>query len=311
MTRRPVLIVGGIVVLLAVLAIVFIFLYSRPQGTGSGRRLLVIGAENEYANVLAQIGGRYVQAVGIMANPNTDPHTFEASTVDASLVAKAALVVQNGLGYDGFMQNLEGASPNPRRIVVTAAQVVGAPPASPNPHLWYRPNTMPKVAARIAQALGSLDPAHRSYYQRNLAAFDRSLRPWQAALRRLGTAARGKSALVTEPVADYLLQAAGVGIATPWTFQAAVMNGQDPSPQDVATMDRLLRQHKVSVLVYNYQAVDATTASLLSLARQHGVPVVGVYETMPQGYDYQRWMLAETDGLYTAIMQGRSEVLAP
>src|SRR5260221_241078 len=38
-----------------------------------------IGAENEYANVLGQIGGRYVHVSAILDNPKTDPHTFEAS----------------------------------------------------------------------------------------------------------------------------------------------------------------------------------------------------------------------------------------
>ena len=38
-----------------------------------------IGAENEYANVLSQIGGKYVAVSSILNNPNTDPHTFESS----------------------------------------------------------------------------------------------------------------------------------------------------------------------------------------------------------------------------------------
>ena len=45
-----------------------------PPGTGGA-----VGAENEYANVISQIGGRYVTVSAIESNPNTDPHTFEAS----------------------------------------------------------------------------------------------------------------------------------------------------------------------------------------------------------------------------------------
>src|SRR5579875_1424293 len=70
-------------------------------------RILAVGAENEYANVIAQVGGRYVDAVAIMSNPNTDPHSFEASASVAQLVARARLVVQNGLGYDAFMNKIE------------------------------------------------------------------------------------------------------------------------------------------------------------------------------------------------------------
>ena len=34
------------------------------------------------------------------------------------------------------------------------------------------------------------------------------------------------------------------------------------------------------------------------------MPVVGVYETMPPGYDYQSWMLAEVRALERAVVDG-------
>ena len=72
-----------------------------------------VGAESQYANVLSQIGGRYVHVSSVLDNPNTDPHTFEASTSVAEEVARADLIVQNGIGYDDFMDKIESASPNP------------------------------------------------------------------------------------------------------------------------------------------------------------------------------------------------------
>src|SRR5271169_744167 len=54
-----------------------------------------VGAENQYANVIAQIGGRYVHVRAVMSNPATDPHTYEASTGVAQGVAAAQLIVQN------------------------------------------------------------------------------------------------------------------------------------------------------------------------------------------------------------------------
>ena len=51
---------------------------SADGGSATGK-IVAIGAENEYADVIGQVGGKYVQASAIMSNPNTDPHTFEAS----------------------------------------------------------------------------------------------------------------------------------------------------------------------------------------------------------------------------------------
>ena len=106
----------------------------------------------------------------------------------------------------------------------------------------------------------------------------------------------------TEPVADYMLQAAGADNLTPVAFQLDIMNGTDPSAQDAATERSLLTGRKVKVLVYNQQVTDSLTQLLIELARQHGIPVVGVYETMPApGYDYQSWMLAEAQALSKAV----------
>src|ERR1035441_8224597 len=71
-----------------------------------------IGTENEYANVMSQIGGSYVHVSSILNNPNTDPHTYEASPSVAQEVSAAQLIVQNGVGYDNFMNTIESGSPN-------------------------------------------------------------------------------------------------------------------------------------------------------------------------------------------------------
>src|SRR5262245_11536702 len=141
-----------------------------------------VAAESEYANVLAQIGGRYVQVWSILDNPNTDPHTFEASPQVAQQVSSAQLIVQNGAGYDGWMSKMESASPNPNRKVITAQRVLGLPDSTPNPHLWYHPATMPAVAKVMAADLSALQPAHKAYFQARLKSFNRSLAPWLAAI---------------------------------------------------------------------------------------------------------------------------------
>jgi zinc/manganese transport system substrate-binding protein len=106
----------------------------------------------------------------------------------------------------------------------------------------------------------------------------------------------------TEPVADYLLDAAGADNLTPWAFQAGIMNGTDPSAQDIAVEKSLFTGHKVKVFLYNQQVTDTLTQSFIALAEASKIPVVGVYETMPvPGYHYQSWMLAETRALQRAV----------
>jgi zinc/manganese transport system substrate-binding protein len=242
---------------------------SSASGVQSSGVIAAVGAENEYANVIGQIGGRYVEVTAVLSNPNTDPHSFEASPSVAAELSAAQLIVQNGVGYDTFMSTIEAASPNPKRKVIDVQKTLGLPDSTPNPHLWYNPDTMPAVAKAITRDLSGLDPAR---------------------------------APSTEPVADYMLEAAGTDNATPWALQADIMNGVDPAPEDITLQDSLFTGHKVKVFLYNEQVADSITQSFLELAKKNGIPVVGVYETMPTpGYDYQTWMLAEVRALARAV----------
>jgi zinc/manganese transport system substrate-binding protein len=273
----------------------------------SATKIVAIGAENEYADVIAQIGGKYVQASSIMSNPNTDPHTFEASPSVATEISNAKLIVQNGVGYDTWATTIENADPSSSRKVINVQQLLGLPDSTPNPHLWYKPTTMPAVASAIAADLAQIDPAHASYYKANAASFTASLAAWDAAIAAFKAAHPDIPVATTEPVADYMLQAAGTDNLTPWAFQADIMNGTDPSPQDVALQNSLFTQHKVKVFLYNQQVTDSLTESFIKLANENGIPVVGVYETMPTpGYDYQSWMLAEVNALNKAVTNGIS-----
>jgi zinc/manganese transport system substrate-binding protein len=56
------------------------------------------------------------------------------------------------------------------------------------------------------------------------------------------------------------------------------------------------------VFCYNQQVVDSLTTAIRQTAIKAGVPMVGVYETMPTpGYDFQTWMLAEVNAIEKAV----------
>jgi zinc/manganese transport system substrate-binding protein len=281
---------------------------SASSGGGSSSATInAVGAENEYANVIEQIGGKYVKVSAIESNPNTDPHTFEASPSVAQTVSAASLLIENGVGYDTYMEKIEaagGVGSDSSRKVINVQHLLGLPDSTPNPHLWYRPSTMPAVAKAIVSDLSALQPAHAAYFQANATKFEASLKPWYAAIAKFKAAYPNTPVATTEPVGDYMLEAAGTKNMTPFTLQAAIMNGTDPAPQNVTLQNSLFTQHKVKVFVYNQQVTDSLTNSFRELALKEGIPVVGVYETMPvPGYDYQSWMLAEVKALEKAVKE--------
>ncbi len=290
-------------------ALCLVLLAAFPAAAGP---IDAVGVETQYADVIHQIGGRYVTVGAVISDPNTDPHEFEMSPKIATLLAGAQLVVENGLGYDDWAGKMLSAAPNPARRVINIQRLLNLPDSTANPHLWYDPRTMPRLAGALAAALAAMQPQHAAYFRANAEAFIASLAPWRAALTALKAADPGVAVAVTEPVGDALLTAAGADILTPFSLQSAIMNGTDPAPQDVAAQNALLSGHKVRALIYNQQVTDPLTIAFLSLARANHIPIVGVYETMPEpGYDYQSWMLAETEALRKAVETSQStETLA-
>ncbi|TKI03168.1 metal ABC transporter solute-binding protein, Zn/Mn family [Martelella alba] len=261
-----------------------------------------VGVENEYADVISQIGGQYVHVATLISDPNTDPHTFEANPKIAQQIAASDIIVENGIGYDDWADKIISAAPKSNRKIINVQHLLNLPDSTPNPHLWYDPKTMPAVADAIAQDLAALLPSQARVFEANAKHFKASLQPWYDAMAAFKADYPNAPVAATEPVANFMLQAMGVDIKTPFSLQASIMNGTDPSPQDVSTQNALFTGHKVKVFAYNQQVTSPLTGSFLALAKKNHIPVVGVYETMPRpGYHYQSWMLAEVIALRKAV----------
>jgi len=267
----------------------------------SGPPLAVLGTENFYADLLAQIGGSRVAATSLINDPNADPHAFESSPQAAAAVADARLVILNGLGYDDFMQKLLGASTKPDRVVIDVQQLLGLAD-DVNVHVWYDPTTMPRVAAAATDALRTLDPANAAYFAAREQAYLAALNTIADTIAALKGTYAGTPIAFTENVAGYLTDQIGLVVRTPAGFMKAVEEGIDPAPADVAAERDLFTGKTVRVLLYNSQVTSPTTEAIHDLATENGIPIVGVAETIPPEYrTYQEWQLAELSELGQAL----------
>jgi zinc/manganese transport system substrate-binding protein len=277
-----------------------------PAGATATPVVHVVAAENFWGSVAAQIGGRDVQVTSLISSPTADPHLFETSARDAAELAQAQVVIENGAGYDSWMRALLGADGG-RPHVVDAASVLHVGGNDPNPHLWYDVPGVPVVAQEVARALSAAAPAHRAEFARNLRAFDASLGPLEATLGRIRAGFHNVPVAYTERVPGYVLAAAHLDVKTPSGFARSIEDGVDPGAGDTEAMRKLLTRHDVNVLLYNVQTVTPVTAQMRALAKAHGIPVVGVSETMPAGAaTYQQWQEAQLLALLHALRESRS-----
>ena len=66
-------------------------------------------------------------------------------------MATAELVIENGVGYDPWVDRLLGASSVSGRLVLNVGDMVGVKPGG-NPHRWYSPDDMHRVIAESSPA---------------------------------------------------------------------------------------------------------------------------------------------------------------
>ena len=262
----------------------------------------VVASTNVWGDIAKQIGGDHVNVTSIMSDPNADPHEYEADAKTAAALSKAQFVIENGLGYDDFMDKLSAASPNASRALLNAADAMKISGQDANPHIWYDIVKVPDVASGIADQLGKMDSADAATFTANAKTFTDSLAPINAAIANMTAKYPGAPVGYTERVPGYLVEAAGLTLATPASFAQSIEDGNDPSPADNAAMDAALTDKKIKVLLYNGQVTSPATDAVKQLAQKSGVPVVGVTETLPPtDKDFQDWQLRQINEITTAL----------
>lgn len=250
-------------------------------------RVHVVASTNVYGSIAESIGGELITVTSLITNAAQDPHSFEASAQDQLALSKADLVIENGGGYDPFIDTLlDAASSEP--VVVTAADEAGLTDGA-NEHVWYDLDAVQLVAEAIARELSALDRSNVADYEQNLVAFTAELDQLRSSAAGVG---EGRSVAITEPVPLYLLESSGLKNTTPEEFSEAIEEGTDVAPAVLNETLELVGD--AALLAYNSQTASAETEKVRAAAEDAGVPVVEFSETLPDGADYVSWM---TDNL--------------
>jgi len=300
---------------------------SGQASAGSGK-VSVVASTNVYGQIAEAVGGDDVEVTSVISQASQDPHSFEPSARDQLTVSRADLVVQNGGGYDPFMEQLIAAS-GTSAPVITAVELSPEWEGEPvheggdaqedgdahedeeghghdhvegfNEHVWYDPDTMAALAQDIADELSQLDAAHAATYAANAAAFQESVATLDTALADIAAAHAGATVFVTEPVPLYLTEAADLENVTPEAFSEAVEEGQDVPPATLLQALDLVRGGSVDVVIVNAQTGGAETEQIVQAAKEQDLPVLSFTETLPQGSTYLEWMSMNIDELRTAL----------
>ena len=296
----------------------------------------VYATTNVGGSVAKAVGGDKVNVIVGVDDLSQDPHDYQATATDKLNITKCAVMLVNGGGYDNWGMSLaESVSHKP--VVINAVALSGLSPntdnaadesagehqhdtqheiktAHPQPsdhthvhgdfneHVFFSLDTAKKVAEAVNKQLAATSPANQAIYAKNTQHFIQQIDALKVKAKQIGQQ-KAITAFATEPVTGYLLADMGIKDVTPKAYVVQSETDAGVSVKVLNDSKSLLSNKQVGLLVVNAQTEDATSKQLITLAKASTVPVVAVYETLPDGVTSYTQFIEKTLDDFAAAMR--------
>lgn len=296
----------------------------------------VYATTNVWGSVAKAVGGDKVNVIVGVDDLSQDPHDYQATAIDKLNITKSAVMLVNGGGYDDWGMSLaESVSHKP--VVINAVALSGLSPntdnaadesagehqhdtqheiktAHPQPsdhphvhgdfneHVFFSLDTAKKVAEAVNKQLAATSPANQAIYAKNTQHFIQQIDALKVKAKQIGQQ-KAITAFATEPVIGYLLADMGIKDVTPKAYVVQSETDAGVSVKVLNDSKSLLSNKQVGLLVVNAQTEDATSKQLITLAKASTVPVVAVYETLPDGVTSYTQFIEKTLDDFAAAMR--------
>ena len=242
------------------------------QGSVDGR-LPVVTTTTQLTDFARTVGGDHVDVYGIL-KPNIDAHDFEPSPGDIAKLARAKVIIKNGVGLEEWFDSTIRNAGSKATIVeaatgVSVRQGEGGPGGEGDPHIWQDPRNAKVMVHNIAVALAAADPAHRADYEANAAASAAALDRVDAASAAEIAGLANRKIVTNHDAFHYYVDRYGlefVGSIIPSFDSQAEL-----SVQDISSIVRVVTNAGVKA-VFSETSLPPKTAE--TIARDAGVRVV-------------------------------------
>lgn len=253
-----------------------------PTGAPADGRLSAVATFSIVGDMVANVAGERV-ALTTLVGPGGDAHTYEPSPRDSAAIAEADLLFENGLGFEGWIDDLYAASGSRATRVALGAGVTPLPIAEEeghaegedghahgeyDPHIWHSAGNAIAMVEAIRDALKAADAAGASAYEANAAAYIARLRELDAFVKaEVGRLPEERRRLVTtHDTFAYFADAYGMTVVG--TALGASTEASDPSAGELAALVEEVRAAGVPAIF----AENVSNPALMeTIAREAGV----------------------------------------
>lgn len=235
-------------------------------------------------NVVGQIPGVRVEL--LLPAHQGCPHNYDLTPGDLMRMARADLIIANGLGMEEFLDQFLKKFKTKAPIILAADQIqpilnqtipgrlrVGIGKAASshdheekvNGHAWVSPKAAAVMVRTIAEGLAAHDPDQASQYRSNARQFSQKLEKLSGEMKELVSKARNKNIIAFHDALAYL--ARDIGLNSVGVVESQL--GVEPSPKELVRLLKLIKDQKVVALFAEPQYSDKLVRTL---SRESGIP---------------------------------------
>lgn len=210
------------------------------------------------------------------------PHDYSMTPQDRRALARADVLVMNGLGLESFLGSPEKTAKLMKEdavLIDISRNVDGLLDDDDdghedhghgkNPHIFASPAMMARMADSLAGQLAQKDPEHAGLYLANAGRIKEPLKVLADEYAALGERVSGRGVVVQHNVFSYLARDAGLRV------DALVQphEGQEPSAREMLELVRTIRDKKTAAVITEPQYPDRTGRTL---AAETGIPCLSL-----------------------------------
>jgi zinc/manganese transport system substrate-binding protein len=230
-------------------------LLAAPAMAMAAEPLEVVASFSILGDITQRIGGTRVQ-VHTLVGQDADAHVYQPTPADAKTIARARLVIVNGLGFEGWIGRLVNASGYRGPVLVASQGINGLqrphpaaardPDSAVDPHAWQDLGNAMRYVDNIAQALSQADPAGKPLYQANASRYKQEMASLDSWIRQSFAAipAERRKIVTSHDAFGYFSRAYGLAFIAPIGVNA----DGEPSAADVGRIIRQIRREKIAAV---------------------------------------------------------------
>lgn len=237
----------------AALALATLVLAGCRPSSDSGGKVDVVASFYPLEYFAARIGGDRVRVTNLV-KPGLEPHDFELSSDDLKTIARADVLVYNGLGLEPWLERAIASIGGSRTVIVATGEAVAAADrldgtneageVGIDPHVWLDPRLAAHQAEAIRDALKSADPGGSDSYDRNTAKLLDDLDGIDRRFSRSLTGCRLHHFVTAHEAFGYLALRYGVE-----QIGVTGIEQEEPNPQALAKIAKAVRENDVKVVL--------------------------------------------------------------